>query len=196
MLRVSRHKLVSNFFNLFFPIQYYLHSCNMSSLSIGNRDCSLCKGFHRTSNVASGSQSLVSSCCGLIGFIESAVSSILILECLIYKVMAGAVKALNTSHCTLVGGHTTEGQELTLGFSITGVAPSTQPLLLKAGMQVGDILVLTKPIGTGTLFAAGLISFVIYAHFPTRSVCPTTPTPITRQFREPITNFPSLLFVF
>jgi selenide,water dikinase len=75
------------------------------------------------------------------------------------QMMTGAVEVLNAAGCTLVGGHTGEGQELALGFAINGLVAVTpqgelQGVMRKAGMQAGDVLLLTKPLGTGTLFAA------------------------------------------
>eukprot|EP00937_MAST-01D_sp_MAST-1D-sp2_P000208 g208.t1 len=78
-------------------------------------------------------------------------------EDLLFQVMAGACSALGESNCALVGGHTTEGPELTLGFAINGVAQPAD-VLSKGGMCVGDKLVLTKPVGTGALFAAAMRS--------------------------------------
>jgi selenide,water dikinase len=51
----------------------------------------------------------------------------------------------------IVGGHTTTGAELTLGFAITGLAD--RPITL-AGARPGDALILTKPLGSGTILAA------------------------------------------
>jgi selenide, water dikinase len=76
-------------------------------------------------------------------------------EDLLFQMMQGAVAVLNEAGCTLVGGHTGEGAELALGFAVNGLIDDTPGAALrKGGMQAGDVLILTKPLGTGTLFAA------------------------------------------
>ena len=55
--------------------------------------------------------------------------------------------------CALVGGHTAEASELSLGFAVNGVA-SVDQVLRKGGMEVGEVIIITKAVGTGTLFAA------------------------------------------
>ena len=76
-------------------------------------------------------------------------------ESMLAQLMAGALKALGDANCALVGGHTAEGPELSMGFSVNGVMPDGEPLR-KGGLREGDALILTKPIGTGTLFAANM----------------------------------------
>ncbi|PAV26403.1 selenide, water dikinase SelD [Tamilnaduibacter salinus] len=74
-------------------------------------------------------------------------------EDVVYQMMSGAVSMLNAANCALVGGHTGEGQELALGFAVNGLI-DPDAIMSKGGLRPGDVLILTKPIGTGTLFAA------------------------------------------
>lgn len=77
------------------------------------------------------------------------------IEDTVFHMMSGAMEILDDAHCALVGGHTGEGQELALGFAINGLIDADgEGLMQKGRMQAGDVLILSKPIGTGTLFAA------------------------------------------
>lgn len=66
--------------------------------------------------------------------------------------MAGATHALTAAGAQLVGGHTGRGAELGFGMSVNGFAKSER-LFRKGGLRVGDALILTKPLGTGAVFA-------------------------------------------
>ncbi len=69
--------------------------------------------------------------------------------------MTGANEVLREAGCALVGGHTSEGAELSLGFAVNGLI-ARDAVLRKGGLRPGDVLILTKPIGTGTLLAADM----------------------------------------
>lgn len=71
----------------------------------------------------------------------------------LYQLLSGATQALHQAGAPLIGGHTTEGAELAFGLTCNGVAHFDQ-LWRKSGMKPGQAIVLTKALGTGTLFAA------------------------------------------
>jgi selenide, water dikinase len=67
------------------------------------------------------------------------------------EVMEEAGAVFRAAGADVVGGHSTEGAELTIGFTVTGLAERP---VGKAGALPGDALVLTKPLGSGTILAA------------------------------------------
>ena len=74
---------------------------------------------------------------------------------MLYQLLAGATQVLQTANAPLIGGHTTEATELAFGLTCNGVALPAQ-LWRKGGMEPGQSLILTKALGTGTLFAADM----------------------------------------
>lgn len=70
----------------------------------------------------------------------------------LHQLLKGAADALNADGVPLVGGHSSEGAELSLGVAVAGTAD--RPLLAKGGGRPGDRLLLTKPLGVGALLAA------------------------------------------
>lgn len=73
-------------------------------------------------------------------------------EQLLYEFLAGGLAELKPLGGTLAGGHTIEGPQFTVGFTI--LASQERPARTKGELQVGDKLILTKPLGTGVLLAA------------------------------------------
>ena len=68
------------------------------------------------------------------------------------EIMATAEAVFSAEEAEIVGGHSSMGSELTIGFTLTGLLPA-EPVTLD-GARPGDRIVLTKPIGTGVILAA------------------------------------------
>lgn len=66
-------------------------------------------------------------------------------------IMAAASDVITRAGADMVGGHSAMGPELSIGFTLTGLA---QRPVMKGGAQVGDALILTKPLGSGVIMAA------------------------------------------
>jgi selenide,water dikinase len=73
----------------------------------------------------------------------------------LFQLLAGARDCLDRDGVALVGGHSSEGMELAFGLSVTGDVDPAK-ILRKSGLRPGDALVLTRPLGTGILFAAAM----------------------------------------
>jgi selenide,water dikinase len=73
-------------------------------------------------------------------------------EDFIYGMLSGALEEFQNLGVKLIGGHTAEFSETGLGFTINGFAPEDQ-IMHKTGLEIGDELILTKPLGTGVLLA-------------------------------------------
>lgn len=72
---------------------------------------------------------------------------------LIEPLMAGAIDRVRASGAALAGGHTIDDDTLKLGFSVTGFAPKGR-VWKNTGARPGDVLILTKALGTGVLTSA------------------------------------------
>ena len=72
----------------------------------------------------------------------------------LFQVLSGAVSVLNTASVPLVGGHSAEGAELGVALTVTGNGSGRA--LTKGSAQQGDVLILTKALGTGVLLAAAM----------------------------------------
>ena len=71
----------------------------------------------------------------------------------LFDLLSGVTEVLAESGAALVGGHTAEGPECALGLTVNGLCEHP---MLKAGAADGDRLLLTKPLGTGVVFAADM----------------------------------------
>jgi selenide,water dikinase len=69
---------------------------------------------------------------------------------MIAEILKGAYEKVAESGAVLVGGHSVEDVEPKFGLSVTGIIHPDQ-VKTNAGAQIGDKLVLTKPLGTGLM---------------------------------------------
>lgn len=69
------------------------------------------------------------------------------------KILAGGQKAMNAEGVVVIGGHSVDDKEMKFGYSVTGVV-HPKKVITNAGAKAGDVLVLTKPIGTGAINTA------------------------------------------
>ena len=76
---------------------------------------------------------------------------------LLYQALAGGIHELSASGATLVGGHTMDGDSLSIGFTMLGQTDG-RSCFAKSGAQPGDRLILTRPLGTGVILAAHAMS--------------------------------------
>ncbi len=76
------------------------------------------------------------------------------------EILLGGLSKLKEAGVALVGGHTVEDPEIKYGLSVTGIIHPKR-ILSNAGCRAGDLLVLTKPVGSGiisTALKAGMAS--------------------------------------
>ncbi len=71
----------------------------------------------------------------------------------IVDVMQGASDVISEAQANFVGGHSIDDDTLKFGLSVTGFV-HPERIWTNAGAQVGDVLILTKPLGTGAMTAA------------------------------------------
>jgi selenide,water dikinase len=82
------------------------------------------------------------------------------------EILRGGLSALAEAGAVLAGGHTIEGQELLYGLAVTGTVHPDR-IWRNAGAEPGDVLVLTKPLGTGVITTAAKAEMVDPAHLST-----------------------------
>ena len=73
----------------------------------------------------------------------------------LYQLLSGVNDVLKEHFVALVGGHSAEGAETSLGLMVTGIEDG--PSREKGHAQAGDVLIITKPLGTGIVMAAAAL---------------------------------------
>ena len=66
------------------------------------------------------------------------------------EIMRGGLSVLTENKVALVGGHSVDNEQIMFGYSVTGVIDPNH-VATNAGAQPGDVIILTKPIGTGVI---------------------------------------------
>jgi len=66
------------------------------------------------------------------------------------EIMRGGLSVLTENKVALVGGHSVDNEQIMFGYSVTGVIDPNH-VATNAGARPGDVIILTKPIGTGVI---------------------------------------------
>jgi hypothetical protein len=74
-------------------------------------------------------------------------------EATIREIFLGGLHKLREAGVALLGGHTVQDKEIKFGYAVTGVV-APDAIWTNAGARAGDVLFLTKPLGTGVIATA------------------------------------------
>jgi len=69
---------------------------------------------------------------------------------ILQEVMRGGLSVLTENKVALVGGHSVDNEQIMFGYSVTGVIDPNH-VATNSGARAGDVIILTKPIGTGVI---------------------------------------------
>jgi selenide, water dikinase len=69
------------------------------------------------------------------------------------EILAGGQSAMNAEGVVVIGGHSVDDQEMKFGYAVTGIIDPNK-VITNAGAKPGDVLILTKAIGTGAINTA------------------------------------------
>ena len=78
---------------------------------------------------------------------------------ILHGIVAGALDKITEADAVLAGGHTIEDDEPKFGLSVTGTVHPDK-YWTNSGARAGDVLILTKPLGSGVLFNANIKNWV------------------------------------
>src|SRR5829696_1379681 len=66
------------------------------------------------------------------------------------EIMRGGLETINEYGVTLIGGHSVDNEQIMFGYSVTGIIDPNN-VATNSGARPGDVIILTKPIGTGVI---------------------------------------------
>jgi selenide,water dikinase len=69
---------------------------------------------------------------------------------ILQEIMRGGLSVLTENKVVLVGGHIVDNEQIMFGYSVTGVIDPNH-VATNSGARPGDVIILTKPIGTGVI---------------------------------------------
>ena len=69
------------------------------------------------------------------------------------EILKGGQEQLNREEIVVLGGHSVDDQEIKFGYSVTGTI-NPKKIVKNSGAKPGDVLILTKPLGTGVINTA------------------------------------------
>ena len=87
------------------------------------------------------------SALSLVGFPEKGDPAIL------EQIIRGGLDKMNEAKCTVIGGHSIRNEDIQFGYSVSGIVNPLQ-IWRNVGASENDVLLLTKPIGTGVISTA------------------------------------------
>lgn len=88
------------------------------------------------------------SCLNIVGFPDDKLPIEILGE-----ILKGGLQKANEAHTSVLGGHSVRDKEIKFGLSVTGTVHPDE-IITNANAKVGDVLILTKPIGVGILTSA------------------------------------------
>jgi len=87
------------------------------------------------------------SALSIVGFPEKADPAIL------EEIIRGGLCKMNEAQCSVIGGHSIRNEDMLFGYAVTGVI-DPQRVWRNVGARAGDVLLFTKPLGTGVITTA------------------------------------------
>jgi len=69
------------------------------------------------------------------------------------QILRGGISKMDEARCTILGGHSVRDDDLKFGYAVTGII-DPRKIWRNVGALPGDVLILTKPIGTGVISTA------------------------------------------
>jgi selenide,water dikinase len=69
---------------------------------------------------------------------------------ILQEIMRGGLSVLTENKVALVGGHSVDNEQIMFGYSVTGLIDPNH-VATNSGARPGDVIILTKPIGTGVI---------------------------------------------